>query len=300
MRALRLRSIVAASLGMLLVITSTSALPTPARSEPPTPRVPAKHPSTKPKPAVKPKPKSPPPNPKTKARPAKNVRGAAKHVEKRPRITNAADWASAPSARYGAMSLESCHRELGARQIGFAKVDGARGVEMPVRLTGPLGGVSFHTELPVAQRKSSPWEVYDCRLVLALEDWSKLLVARDIDEVVIFSAWRPPGAAWPADKHATRHPGALAVDVKHLLKKVENGPKQDLVVVRDWSPARNADGCVGDVSPNTDAARELRAIWCEAIGARLFTTMLGPNYNAAHENHFHLEVTPDVNWRLTL
>ena len=52
--------------------------------------------------------------------------------------------------------------------------------------------------------------------------------------------------------------------------------------------------------PDSTEARALRAIFCEAADQRLFTTMLSPNYNNAHENHFHLEITPGVTWRLVL
>ena len=45
-------------------------------------------------------------------------------------------------------------------------------------------------------------------------------------------------------------------------------------------------------------ADELRSIVCEAADQRLFTVILTPNYNRAHANHFHLEVTPDVTWHL--
>ncbi len=45
-------------------------------------------------------------------------------------------------------------------------------------------------------------------------------------------------------------------------------------------------------------ALELRAIYCEAADKRMFTSMLSPNYDRAHFNHFHLEVTTEVKWRL--
>jgi hypothetical protein len=37
---------------------------------------------------------------------------------------------------------------------------------------------------------------------------------------------------------------------------------------------------------------------CAAADAHLFTTILTPNYDRAHYNHFHLEVTPEVKWHL--
>ena len=39
-----------------------------------------------------------------------------------------------------------------------------------------------------------------------------------------------------------------------------------------------------------------RASVCDAAAAHLFNVELTPNYNWAHRNHFHLEVTPSVTW----
>ena len=37
--------------------------------------------------------------------------------------------------------------------------------------------------------------------------------------------------------------------------------------------------------------------WCaRPLEAHVFNSILTPNYNPAHKNHFHLELTPDVDW----
>lgn len=232
------------------------------------------------------------------ARPAKHK----VHVKK-PRTVFEKDWASAPSAKYAALDKDACLAEARARGIPFDEVDEAKGVAIPVRLTGPVAGVAYHTELPEKERATSPFEVFDCRLVLALHDFGSILTAHGIDEALIFSAWRPPGDKWPAGKLATRHPGALAVDIRVFEKSAHPaGGAKDLVVARDWKAARDEPPC-GDkarVAPDTSEAKELRDIYCKAAAARIFSSMLGPNYNKAHENHFHLEITPDVKWRLVL
>jgi hypothetical protein len=231
----------------------------------------------------------------------------AKHRPKKPRITTDARQISSPSAKYGALTKDACLKELRRRAIPFVEVSGARGVLAPVRLSGPVGGIVYRTELPAAERPTSPFEVFDCRLVLALDDFGPILTKHGVEEALIFSAWRPPAKSWPADKPATRHPGALAVDIRRLVKAkpAGAGPKDkapDLVVERDWTPARDVAPCAATtpILPATAEAREIRAIYCEAADARLFTTQLGPNYDKPHANHFHLEVTPGVSWRLLL
>jgi hypothetical protein len=51
-------------------------------------------------------------------------------------------------------------------------------------------------------------------------------------------------------------------------------------------------------SPATDDAKELRAIVCEIAAARIFTSILTPNYDRPHFNHIHLDLTPRVKWRI--
>lgn len=154
-------------------------------------------------------------------------------------------------------------------------------------------------------RATGPHDVFDCRLVLALSDWSKILLDHDIDEVRMYSAWRPPSPKWPEGKIGTRHPGALAIDAYRFGKKLAEGkPEKDRVwldVARDFSGRIGAPSCGPGAPPprsKSKAAGELRKIVCAAADAHLFTTILTPNYDRAHWNHFHLEVTPDVTWHL--
>jgi len=142
----------------------------------------------------------------------------------------------------------------------------------------------------------------DCRLALALEDFSAILAKHDIEEAHIFSAWRPPPKSWPDDKPAVRHPGGLAIDIRRFIKKAAEGAQPtDLVVLRDWTPAHDVAPCGAQARASGSAAqRELHEIFCDADGQRVFTSQLSPNYDKAHANHFHLEVRPEVKWRLVL
>lgn len=238
-------------------------------------------------------------------KPAKKAAPASEEDEGSSHAIFDADYASTPASKYGALDKKGCIEAAKLRGIGFDEVDDAPGVLAPVRLTGPLNGVAYHTELAEKDRATSPYEVFDCRLVLALHDFSAILTAHHVHEAYIFSAWRPPGKSWPSGKEGTRHPGGLAVDIRVFKKDADAGSssgKDDLVVARDWTPARGAPAC-GDgskIAPDGDDAREIRAIYCQAATDRLFHSMLGPNYNKAHENHFHLEITPGVKWRLVL
>jgi hypothetical protein len=200
----------------------------------------------------------------------------------------------APAYRYGQMGRGACEAELVRRHVPFAPVDSARGVLAPVRLRGPLHGVTFHGGVPAAQRATSVWEIVDCRLALALDDFAAQLAAHDVTEVVHFSIYRPPSKHWPEGKLATRHPGGLAIDAGSFVKK--DGTV--LEVERDFHGHIGAVTCGFGAGPRpaTPEAIELRSILCDAAEARLFNVMLSPDYNYPHRNHFHLEVTPGAKW----
>ena len=212
-----------------------------------------------------------------------------------------AEHASAPSYRYANREKGAGFAELDARHVEYVKLDEAPGVLAPVRIPNGVGGVRYHTGIPAAERATSPWEVFDCRLVLALDDFSKILTAHGYVEAITFSGWRPPGKHWPKDRLATRHPGGLAVDIKALRKPDATDETATLDVTADYHGEIGKPSCgpnAQEPTPPSARATELRAIYCEAVAARLFTSMLSPNHDRPHHNHFHLEVTPSVTWRL--
>ncbi len=212
------------------------------------------------------------------------------------RLAMPADAALMPAYRYGALTADACIHELDARKIPFERQAATPGVLAPVRLTGPLHGVTFHTDVPQKQRASSPYEIADCRLVLAVDDFSEILAAHGIVDVKHYSMYRPPEKGWPDDKLGTRHNGALALDAGRFTDKDGN----TLDVDKDFHGAIDAKTCGDGAQPNpaTPEAIELRAILCEAVDRHLFNVVLTPNYNKPHHNHFHLEVTAGVKWFL--
>jgi hypothetical protein len=166
----------------------------------------------------------------------------------------------------------------------------------PVRLTGPLQGVLFRTDLDDKARATSPWELADCRLALSLDDFAAILKQHDIIEVRHYSIYRPPPKGWPEAKIGMRHDGALALDAARFIAK--DGTVLD--VDKHFHGAIGSKTCGAGAGPwpATAEALKLRAILCEAVDHRLFNVVLTPNYNRPHKNHFHLEVTEGVKWFL--
>jgi hypothetical protein len=201
-----------------------------------------------------------------------------------------------PAVRYASLDRARCEAELTRRGISFSRVSEARGVLAPVRLTGPLRGVTFRSGLPAAQRATAAIEIFDCRLVLALHDFAAILAKHDVVEVIHLSAYRPPEKTWPNGKIASRHPAALALDAGTFVRR--DGSRLD--VERDFHGRIGTKTCGPGTgpSPATPEAVALRQIVCDAADQHLFNVELTPDYNWQHRNHFHLEVTAGVRWFL--
>jgi hypothetical protein len=235
-----------------------------------------------------------------RARPPSTASKAAKHRVRRTQSSTAAhttmpaDAAETPAVRYGLLSQADCEAELASRHIEFVRETGI-GVLAPVRLTGALHGVVFRTDGKDKDRATSPYEIADCRLVLAIDDFAAILNRHDIVEVRHYSMWRPP-KGWPEGKIGSRHDGALALDAGRFI----DSAGKVLDVDRDFHGAIDAKTCGDGAAPRpaTADALALRAILCEAVDLRLFNVVLTPNYNRPHHNHFHLEVTAGVKWFL--
>ncbi len=225
--------------------------------------------------------------------PGKKPAPRSRHHGHSPAYPAGAD--DSPASRAARLTESECFAELRRNDVRFEKAGASPGVVMPIRLTGPVRGVSYRTDFPDAQRSKVPFEVFDCRLVVALAAWSPTLTEHGIHEVRMFSAWRPPSPHFPEGKLATAHPGGLAVDLR-LFKRATQPP---LDVERDFHGRIGDVPCGKAAAPpvlDTPEARELHAIYCAAADAHLFHVQLCPDHDRLHRNHFHVEVRPSVRW----
>jgi hypothetical protein len=167
------------------------------------------------------------------------------------------------------------------------------GVRTPIRLNGPLHGVTIHSTAPVAVRATSPFEILDARLALALDDFCALLARHDVVEIVHYNMYRPPAAVPTGVERQIRHPAGLAIDVGSFRKR--DGTV--LAVGPHWPSNIGAKTCgAGAVEHWSREARELVSIVCEATDERIFHFALTPDFDAAHADHVHLEIKPETRW----
>ncbi len=201
---------------------------------------------------------------------------------------------NSPAYRYSNLDDAAALAEVAHRGLPFARESAAvPGVRSPGRLTGPLSGIRIHGTVPAPQAATTPFEILDARLALALDDFSRLLAAHGIVELVHFTIHRPSVAV--STEGATRHAGALAIDVGALRKADGTW----LTVGKDWSPSLGAKTCGPDGRRlENPAGRELMSILCEAADLHLFTYALTPHFDRAHSDHLHLEIKPKVRWFL--
>jgi len=202
-------------------------------------------------------------------------------------VTQTAAW------KYGQMTQAECEAEAKTRNLPVTS-EPTHGVMAGVRLTGPIKGVTFRTRLSDEQRESTPWEIADCRLVLALDDFADVLVAHDIVEVRHYSMHRVAPKSWPEGKVGSQHYGGLAIDAAIFI--TSDGTKLD--VNDDFFGRIGAKTCGPDARPRkkTEKSVALREILCETASKRIFNVILTPNHNRAHRNHYHLDVTPGAKW----
>jgi hypothetical protein len=199
-----------------------------------------------------------------------------------------------PGRSYGKLDAGACYRALDERSVSYAKVARARGVDAPVRLTGLLHGVDFHSE-PDVHRERMAHEILDCRLALALDDFARMLSQRGVVEVIHLGMYRGD-LPLPRGKRLRHHVAALAIDVAAFVKA--DGTR--VIVQDDWHGRIGAQTCGERAQPwkPTPATVELRELLCEAAGAKLFHQMLTPNHDRRHADHFHLEVMRDTSWMM--
>jgi len=96
--------------------------------------------------------------------------------------------ADAPNIHYAGLDRDACEGELTRRGVPFVRGEITEGVRAPVRLRGPVRGVSIHSGLPPKERERSIYETFDCRLVLALDDFAGLIAQREVVEILVLHA----------------------------------------------------------------------------------------------------------------
>lgn len=218
-----------------------------------------------------------------------------------PRVEASLPEAAAPSPVPDATAVDAraatCLLELEARNVAFEPAE-ARGVKDAVRLTAALKGVLFASN----ENTKPSSEPVACDFVLTLWDFATLLATRGIVRVGTLGAYcyrcccawsesndcRGPDDPEPAcgSNGYSNHSFGRALDVRYLF--TASGESYDINSNSDWKVA-SAATCGAGVAQQTGTSKLLYELACESADLGIFTTVLTPNYNGSHRNHWHMD-----------
>ena len=148
----------------------------------------------------------------------------------------------------------------------------------PVYLHGPIHGVSFRylvggDEGPV---------LVACELARAIEKMAALLADRGVVDFQHLGTYNCRVIA--GSDSISMHGYALAIDLQGFL--LDDGT--ELTVLDDWED--------GVADPVTFGGQWLKDVATSMFDEGIYNIILTPEYNAAHDNHFHCDLTPDAHF----
>lgn len=180
----------------------------------------------------------------------------------------------------------SCHAMLDALGLDWAPASATRGIADPVRVQPIIGGVAFR----YVSRSEPTAMLMDCELGVRLHRLTEILTPYGIDEVVHIGIYnyRCIGGGDPDVDGCTpsQHAFARAIDL-HAFGVAGSEPTFSTEL--DWVITTAGDSC--PIPSSSEEDRVLKELACTMWAERIFEIVLTPNYNAAHRNHFHVDMT---------
>jgi hypothetical protein len=186
-----------------------------------------------------------------------------------------ATWVVDPKAVWSIRPEQECLEAM--RQQGIAVHLYKKPVRMPiatpVEIKEPIEGVRF-------QHGHAGPIVMSCELATRLPVLAKVVRQLGVHTVIIASAFR--------DKPQTSfHSMGLALDISQVI--TDDGP---VSVWGNYQKTPDATTCEAPTASKANA-RLLRAIACDLATTRVFSTVITPNYNEGHRDHYHIDIRPD-------
>lgn len=180
----------------------------------------------------------------------------------------------------------SCHAMLDALGLDWTAAGATRGIADPVRVQPVINGVRFRyvsNATPTAM-------LMDCELGVRLHQLTEVLLPYGIDEVIHIGIYnyRCIGGGDPDSGSCTpsQHAYARAIDL-HAFGLADSD--EVLSTEDDWVITTRGDAC--PIGSSNEKDRVLKEIACSLYARRVFQIVLTPNYDGAHRNHFHVDLT---------
>ena len=153
-------------------------------------------------------------------------------------------------------------------------------IEDPVRLQSPVNGVFYRVQW--ADPEDYRAMLMSCELARSLYKLGPILEENNIVELQHMGTQNCRVIS--GTNRLSQHSFGQAIDVAALVD--ENG--ELFSVVDDWEH--------DTTDPESYAAQILYDFAYQAFEEELFTTILTPNYNSAHDDHFHMDLTPGASF----
>jgi hypothetical protein len=150
--------------------------------------------------------------------------------------------------------------------------------EEPVRLYSPVHGIDYRY---IDSESTSPLLV-SCPLALALDELGVLLESKDAVEVAHYGTYNCRVIA--GTDTLSEHAFGYAID----LAAFTLGDDTYMTVYDDWED--------GVAEPVTFAGQWLKDLTDKRHEQGIFNIILTPEYNSDHDDHFHVDLTPDADF----
>ena len=184
-------------------------------------------------------------------------------------------------------SNTTCFDLLDLYELEWSHAEDSPGVNDPVQIRFPIRGVNYRY---VEQTQNRSQVFLDCSLAVSLARANPSYVRRNVDTVVDLGVYNyrcigGEGSPPNCPRGISAHASATAIDL-HSFELIGG---QNYVVERDWIIDSSAEEtCEASTEPGGD--RWLHELICEQQHTGIWNTILTPNFNAAHRNHFHVDL----------
>ncbi len=181
--------------------------------------------------------------------------------------------------------VANCRANLDLYKIPYTVGPAMQGVPDPVTMPTPINGIEYRYVEGTTRRTKI---VADCSLVLSLLRAAPALRARNVVEVADIGIYnyRCIGGGVPPGCTLSQHAQAKAIDIAGVTDR--DGVYYD--VNTDWVIDPDSQKtCDAPTEPGKDSF--LHEMICALKADRVWNIVLTPNFNAAHRNHFHVDLT---------
>ena len=187
-----------------------------------------------------------------------------------------ATWLVDESARWSIRDNERCLDELRALGIQFRPYAGVltTPVPTPVEIEGTVDGVKFQM---VHKNRTL---LMSCELAVRLPAIAAAVKPHGVRSLAVISSYRDR-------PHDSFHTLGLGLDVWRFFTDTDM-----LSVLRDFEITKRNETCSAP-APRGERGRILLDIACRLMQSHKFSSVLTPNYNAGHRDHFHVDIRPD-------